>query len=148
MALDGPAAADAHRFVDQLWNFVCANAGSDSEVTSLEYHPGATTSGAGCLPAISISHPAKGQPTSGDSFLAVADGMAVGPGRVGTETEWRHVEMLTEQRVKIRGGKVGPALHDGPDLPRHVGERDVVAVAGRAPTDHGPASSFGFAPRG
>jgi phosphatidylserine/phosphatidylglycerophosphate/cardiolipin synthase-like enzyme len=71
MALEGPAAADAQRFADRLWRFVCVNAGSDPEVTSLEYQAGAATAGPGCLPAIHIANPAKGHAAGGVSVLAV-----------------------------------------------------------------------------
>jgi phosphatidylserine/phosphatidylglycerophosphate/cardiolipin synthase-like enzyme len=71
MALEGPAAADAHRFADRLWSFVCANVGSDPEVTSLEYRAGVATIDAGCLPAIHVSNPAKGRPSGGVPVLAV-----------------------------------------------------------------------------
>jgi phosphatidylserine/phosphatidylglycerophosphate/cardiolipin synthase-like enzyme len=71
MMLAGPAAADAHRFADQLWGFVCANAGSDPEVTSLEYRAGAAAVGAGCLPAIQITKPAKNRAAGRVSVLAI-----------------------------------------------------------------------------
>lgn len=72
IALEGPAAADAHRFADGLWSFVCANAGNDPEVTSVEYRAAAPKIVAGCLPGIQVSSQVMGGPSGAVSVLAVA----------------------------------------------------------------------------
>lgn len=71
MTLTGPAAADAHRFADRLWGFVCANTGHDPEVVSLAYQARAAASGPGCLATIRVSHPAKTRSAGGVPVLAV-----------------------------------------------------------------------------
>ncbi|MEO8558044.1 MAG: hypothetical protein ABI439_03200 [Rhodospirillales bacterium] len=68
MQLSGPAAADAMRFVDAMWNFVCGNAGKLSTVQVVSVLPGSAAPGSECKPSLA---PAGGQSRGGIQVLAV-----------------------------------------------------------------------------
>ena len=54
MQVQGAAAADADRFADTLWQFVCNHGGGDAAVSAFMYRSGDAAIGPGCLPRIDV----------------------------------------------------------------------------------------------
>ncbi|MBL8674731.1 MAG: hypothetical protein JNL07_07585, partial [Rhodospirillales bacterium] len=57
MELRGPAAADASRFADALWGFVCARVGRDAAVQALSHTGGDEKFGTGCVARLPLPSP-------------------------------------------------------------------------------------------
>ncbi len=71
MELRGSAAIDAHRFADELWQYVCGHGGSSSAVSMYVYRSGSAEISSGCLPKIQLpSRPSRA--ASGVPMLATA----------------------------------------------------------------------------
>ena len=71
MQLQGSAAIDAHRYADELWQYVCGHGGSSSAVSAYAYRSGSTEISSGCLPQIQLPTQPSGA-ASGVPVLAAA----------------------------------------------------------------------------
>ncbi|MFD7026952.1 phospholipase [Streptomyces sp. NPDC059917] len=70
LALNGPAAASAGKYLDELWSWTCQNKGN---IVSVWF---ASSNGAGCLPALARAEPRT--PAGGDVPVIAVGGLGVG----------------------------------------------------------------------
>ncbi|MFD7614209.1 phospholipase [Streptomyces sp. NPDC059828] len=71
LALTGPAAGSAGRYLDQLWSWTCDNKNNIAKVWF-------ASSGGGCMPALSTTQPSPGAGQSGDTPVIAVGGLGVG----------------------------------------------------------------------
>lgn len=104
LALSGPAAASAGKYLDELWSWTCQNKNNTGNVWF------ASSNGAGCMPTLAPAAPAKA-PTGGVPVIAVG-GLGVGIQRNDPASQFRP-QLPTAPNTKCVVG-----LHDNTNTDR------------------------------